>query len=114
MIFIHKPTVLIHHEEISYVECNRISNLNNQRSFDFKVVTKSGAYYEFRGVENVEFNNIMNYFNVKKMKVKVNDGDNVMDVDEEQLPVVTQGMRKAPNKMYDIPSGCFLSRRGRG
>jgi structure-specific recognition protein 1 len=76
LIFIHKPVVYISIEDIKSVECARVTDNNLQRSFDIVVVTKKESY-EFNSIDRPEYEPLIQYFNLKKVKVNNDEGTNI-------------------------------------
>jgi structure-specific recognition protein 1 len=81
LIFIHKPVVYIALEDIKSVECSRIADNNLQRSFDIDIITKKETY-QFLGIDRSDYEPLISYFNLKKVKVNSDQGNNI-----EVLPV---------------------------
>lgn len=75
-LFIHKPVYYIRHDEIQYLEFNRISEFAAAgRSFDFNIVTKKQGTMSFTGISKQEFISIVEYLKTKKIKVRNGDDD---------------------------------------
>ncbi len=98
MLFIHKPTLLINYDDITIVNCERLSE-SSQRFFEMTIKTKRGDSYEFNNFERREYDNINKYLQDKKVKVTSDDGE-----DGEEV-ITSKKVRKAPeNYNEDIPS----------
>jgi structure-specific recognition protein 1 len=82
-IFIHKPVSYIRHEEIQYLEFNRISEFSAAgRSFDINIICKKVANMSFTGISKQEYKPIVEYLKTKKIKVRNgDDGGSLMDLD---------------------------------
>ena len=101
LIFINKPTILIYLDDISEVQCNRISE-SSQRFFEMnlhlKKKDKESVIYEFNNIEKKEYDCLGKYFKEKKIKFS-SDDDQGSDV------ITTKKVRKAPEPMeIDLPS----------
>jgi structure-specific recognition protein 1 len=76
LIFIHKPVVYISLEDIKHVDCARVTDKNLQRSFDIDIVTKKETH-QFLGIDRIDYEPLISYFNLKKIKVNNDEGDNI-------------------------------------
>lgn len=99
LIFIHKPTILIFHDEISTVSCERLTE-SSQRFFEMAIHTKKGEIYEFNNIERREYSSICSYFDDKKIKFTT-DEENT----EDNKVITSKKIRQAPKNMdIDLPS----------
>jgi len=76
LLFIHKPVVYISLEDVKYVECSRVNDSLQQRTFDFTVFCKKEEI-QFAGIEKNELEHITNYFNIKKIRIKSAEGGEI-------------------------------------
>jgi len=82
-LFVHKPVYYIKHEEIVYLEFNRISEFAAAgRSFDINIATKKSGMMNFTGIDKQEYKPLVEYLKAKKIKARNGDDDGkVMDLD---------------------------------
>lgn len=66
-------------EEITRINFARFKKSSTQRSFDITVVTKKDEY-DFSGIDKNEFDELVNYFKSKNVKIASDDGDNLMNM----------------------------------
>jgi structure-specific recognition protein 1 len=74
LIFIDKPVIYIALEEITKVDFMRFKKSSMQRSFDITVITKKDEI-QFSGIDRNEFDEIVNYFKNKNVKIGSEDGE---------------------------------------
>lgn len=97
MIFINKPTILILHDDISFVSVFRLGE-STQRFFEITIHTKKGEKLEFNNIEKKEYDPLSKYFNDKKISITSEDQD---DNIEGRDILITKKVRKAPD-MVDM------------
>ena len=80
LVFIDKPVIYIPLEEITKVDFMRFKKSSMQRSFDITVITRRDQI-EFSGIDRNEFDEIVNYFKSKNVKIGSEDGEeNIMNM----------------------------------
>jgi structure-specific recognition protein 1 len=101
-LFIHKPVSYIRHDEIQYLEFNRISEFAAAgRSFDINIVTKKAGTMSFTGIDKQEYKPIIEYLKTKKIKVRNGDDEGkVMDLDN--MDVFEPQSRSSRRNMAEI------------
>lgn len=85
LIFIDKPVIYIALEEISKVDFMRFKKSSMQRSFDITVITKK-EQIQFSGIDRNEFDEVVNYFKNKNVKIGGEDGED--DIDMHQSVII--------------------------
>lgn len=95
LIFIHKPTILIYHEEISTVTFERLSEVS-QRFFEMTIITKKGESHEFNNIERREYQAIVAYFEDKKVHFTTDEGD------KDDKLITGRKIRQAPTDGMDL------------
>ena len=99
LIFITKPTLLISHEDIQTVNCDRLSE-SSQRYFEMVVHRKKGDALIFNNIERKEYLLLKKYFEEKNIKVTSDE-----DIEGEDNVIKTTKVRKAPEIEPDeLPS----------
>jgi structure-specific recognition protein 1 len=86
-IFIHKPTVLIRHDEVESVEFQRYAGgQGSTRNFDFCITLKSSATvgssqkeYIFSGIDRSDYTGLYNFLSTKKIRIKNLQADTFAD-----------------------------------
>ena len=107
LIFIHKPVVYIKLEDINYVECVRVTE--HQKSFDIMIYTKkNNESYQFLGILREEYDSIVKYLALKKIKVKsIEEGTHkIIEVTGVAKSSVTSRRKKhlEENNLLELPS----------
>ena len=74
LVFIDKPVIYIPLEDITKVDFMRFKKSSIQRSFDITVITRKDQI-EFNGIDRNEFDEIVNYFKSKNVKIGSEDGE---------------------------------------
>jgi len=82
LIFIDKPVIYIVLEEVIKVDFMRFKKSSMQRSFDITVITKKDQI-QFSGIDRNEFDEIVNYFKNKNVKIGSEDGED--NIESHQL-----------------------------
>jgi structure-specific recognition protein 1 len=108
MIFIHKPVVYIKLEDVSYVECVRVTE-SVQKSFDLHVHTnKNNEKFQFSGILREEYDSIIKYLALKKIKVKsIEEGTHkIVEVNVSNTKTITSRRQKhlLENNNLELPS----------
>jgi structure-specific recognition protein 1 len=102
-LFIHKPVSYIRHEDIVWVEFNRISEFSAAgRSFDINIVTKKTGTMSFTGISKQEYKPLVEYLKSKN-KIKCRNGDDegkIMDLDN--MDVIQNPSRNNRRAMVEI------------
>mgnify|MGYP003691653829 CR=1 FL=1 len=102
-LFVHKPVAYIRHDEITYLEFNRISEFAAAgRSFDITIVTKKSSF-SFTGISKGEYKPLVEYLRTKNIKVRNGDDDG-KKMDLTNMDVLTNPSRvnrRAMNEMED-------------
>ena len=101
-LFIHKPVYYIRHEEIVYMEFNRITECaTTGRSFDINIKTKNETM-SFTGIEKQELKHLIEYLKPKKIKCRNGDNDGkVMDLESGDYLLENTG-RRANKSMAEL------------
>ena len=101
-LFIHKPVYYIRHEEIVYLEFNRITECaTTGRSFDVNIKTKNETM-SFTGIEKQELKHLIEYLKSKKIKCRNGDNDGkVMDLESGDFLLDSTG-RRANKSMAEL------------
>lgn len=81
LVFVNKPVLSINLEDIRHAQFTRVLESNApQRSFDMTIATKKEEF-QFIGIEKVEYENLINYFTNKKIKIiNKDERNNVVDI----------------------------------
>lgn len=101
-LFIHKPVSYIRHDDIQFLEFNRISEFAAAgRSFDVTIVTKKKANHSFTGISKQEYKPLVEYLKTKKIKVRNGDDEGkVMDLDN--MDILNTGGRSNRRAMAEF------------
>jgi len=67
-IYIHKPPLYIHHDDISSVSFNR-SNTTTGRTFDFEIEMKNNVSHVFSNIEKEEYKPMYEFLTSKDLKI---------------------------------------------
>ena len=104
-IFIHKPVTYIRHEEILYLEFNRISEFAaSGRSFDINIVNKKTGQMSFTGIDKQEFKPLIEYLKTKDLRVRNGDDEGkIMDLENGDYLIEKKSRRAA--QLDDIDDG---------
>lgn len=72
MIFVHKPTTFIRHDDITHVELLWVSEYvgSTGRSFDIKIITSKQEEIQFTSIDKSELKIVKDYFETWKIKVR--------------------------------------------
>jgi structure-specific recognition protein 1 len=81
LIFIDKPVIYLALEEIIKVDFMRFKKSSMQRSFDITVITKKDQI-QFSGIDRNEFDELVNYFKNKNVKIGSEDGEDNIEVNQ--------------------------------
>ena len=107
IIFIHKPVVYIKLEDINYVECVRVSE-SLQKSFDLNIYSKkNNESFQFLGILREEYDFILKYLALKKIKVKsIEEGTNkIIEVSATNKTVTSRRKKHMEeNNNIELPS----------
>jgi structure-specific recognition protein 1 len=104
-MFIHKPVSYIRHEEIQYLEFNRISEFAaTGRSFDINIVTKKNGTMSFTGISKPEFKPIVEYLKSKKIKCRNGDDEGKL-MDLNNLDSIENPTRRANRRAMEELEG---------
>ncbi|CAG9464626.1 unnamed protein product [Pedinophyceae sp. YPF-701] len=67
--YVHKPPMLIPHDDISSVMFERKGEGVSTKTFDLTVITKQDAEHQFRGIAREEWHNLLEFIQAKKLKI---------------------------------------------
>jgi structure-specific recognition protein 1 len=102
IFFVSKQPVLIELSDVQQVVFSRVSQGTTARTFDLKIVTKSGPEYMFVSINKEELEPTESYLKEKKIRVKeiVPDAELVMaavdDDDDDDMQSVESDEDKRP------------------
>ena len=103
IFFVSKQPTLIELSDIHQVIFSRLGagmGATAARTFDMKIVTKSGPEYSFASVNKEEYDATESYLKEKKVKVKneMMEGELIMNVDDddEEMQSVASSGEEAP------------------
>lgn len=100
-LFVHKPVAYIRHDDIKYLEFNRISEFAAAgRSFDINIVAKDNSY-SFTGISKAEYKPLVEYLLTKNIKVR-NGDDEGKTMDLTNMDILTNPGRVNRRAMADI------------
>lgn len=119
MFFVSKQPALVEISNIHQVVFSRVGasmGAAAARTFDLKIITKSGPEYTFSSLNKEEHEPVESYFKDKRVKIKnemVPDADMIMaavgaddddDDDDDMRSVDSDGPRRAPRGSDDSES----------
>jgi structure-specific recognition protein 1 len=78
LIFIDKPVIYIPLEDIIKVDFMRFKKSSVQKSFDITIISRK-EQNKFSGIDKNDFDDLVNYFKNKNVKIGSEDGEDNID-----------------------------------